>query len=166
MINQQAMTSRWHEVATKLRQRWPSLTADDIHAFSGNVDEMIAKIAHLTGEQPLVVRQVVEEALGIMASVRATTADVASRVTASAREGYETVRSEGQRTVQEHPAETTLAVFGAGMLAGLGVALLFRQPPRPTRVDRVRTFSSDLANRITNAIADLSPDELRNYLRH
>ena len=164
MIHQQTVSHHWHEVAAKLRERWSCLTPDDIHAFNGNVDELVEKIARLTGESREEVQQYLDQLSGNLVwmaeDLRDKAAKATSQAMAGARNGYNAARTQTARTVKQNPVETAAVAFGLGLLAGVGLALLSRPQPKPTKMARTKGYVDELANRIADAIANVRPETL------
>ena len=169
MIHQQTVSHHWHEIAGKLRDRWNCLTADDIHAFNGNVDELVEKIARLTGESREEVQQYLDQLGGnvvwIAEDLREKTAKAASQAMAGARQSYDAARAETVRTVKQNPVETAAVAFGLGLLAGVAVAILTRPRPQPSPVARTKGLADELASRIADAIANVRPETLAKHFK-
>lgn len=168
-MSSQTISHHWHEVVGKLRERWSSLTPDDLHAFDGDVDKLVSKIARLTGESREEVQEFIEGLGGnfawIAEELREKTARAASQAVSGVREGYASARTQANRTVQQYPLETVLVAFGVGLLSGLGIALLARERPQPSRMERTRRWANDLAHRSADALADVHPEKLARYVR-
>ena len=138
MINQQTILGNWNEIKGKLQSRWGSLTDDDLAVLNGNVDQLLGAIQRKTGE----ARESIENFLGqitsggaaavsgagesaragahqAMESIQASSHNAAAAV----REGYADVEA----MVRKRPAESLLACFGAGLVAGVIVSLLLQR---------------------------------------
>jgi len=137
MLNAQEVRGQWDQLRGKIKQKWGQLTDDDLQIIGGNVDELVGRIQQKTG----VAREQVERFIGDLAAGTSSTlerargaatdfaGDAASRVregyeqaSERMREGYERV---GER-VRENPAQSMLAVFGMGVVAGVVLALVLR----------------------------------------
>ena len=60
MINEQTLKGKWHQISGKLKQQWGKLSDDDVRSFDGNVEQLVGRIQHKTGE----ARDVIERFLG------------------------------------------------------------------------------------------------------
>ena len=135
MINQQTFQGNWDEVKDKLRGRWSSLTDDDL--FNGNVDQLVGVIQRKTGEPQEGIEQFFEQLSSDGAATFGRAGETArtgvqqaadavreksQQAAASVREGY----AEVERMVRERPAESLAVCFGAGVITGVVVILLWR----------------------------------------
>lgn len=137
MANQQTLQGNWNEIAGKLRSRWGQLSGDELEKFKGNTSQLVGMIQRKTGE----ARDQIEEYLDEIASEGAeaahstfeTASDYAARAVESAREsadmmaermreGYETA----EKAMQDRPVQSVALAFGAGLVAGILVAVLLR----------------------------------------
>lgn len=168
MSNAQTISHHWHEVAGKLRDKWSCLTADDIHAFNGNVEELVEKIARLTGETQEEVQRYIDHVSGNMAwmaeDLREKTTRAASQAMASARDGYQVARAEAGRAIRQYPAESLVFAFGLGLLSGLGLALLVHQRARPSAMTKTKGIARGLVHRFAGTLPDVRPEKLARYL--
>lgn len=148
MLNAQEVRGQWDQLRGKVKQKWGQLTDDDLKIVGGNIDELVGRIHQKTG----VAREEVEKFIGELASgasstierardaamgfageaagrVRDTYEQASSRmrdgyeqVSDRMREGYERVGTQ----VRENPAQSMLAVFGMGVIAGVVLGLMLR----------------------------------------
>jgi uncharacterized protein YjbJ (UPF0337 family) len=148
MLNAQEVRGQWDQLQGKIKQKWGQLTDDDLKIVGGNVDELVGRIHQKTG----VAREQIESFIGDLASgtsstlekARATASDFAGAAAGRMRDGYEQASSRmregyeqmsdrmregyqrvGER-VRENPAQSMLAVFGIGVIAGVVLALMVR----------------------------------------
>lgn len=172
MVNQQVLSGRWNEVKGKLKEKWGKLSDDDIRTFNGNVDQLVGRIQHKTGE----TREAIEEFLGevaddssrLAAGVRDKIEDTVSRAADTAREHYDNLRegyAEAERTVQERPGQSMAVAFGLGMLSGLGVALLLRNRTRESRLAEARSSTEHFGRQMLEALAGMIPESLAKKTR-
>ena len=137
MISQQTLQGNWNEIKGRMRSKWGALTDDDVAVFNGNVEELMGTIQRKTGEARESVEQFFEQLESNGASVisragetiRAgaqhavdSVQETSHRAAASAREGY----AEVEDLVRHRPIESIAVCFGAGVITGLVVSLLFR----------------------------------------
>jgi len=138
MINAQTLKGNWNEIKGQLRERWGQLSDDGLEAVSGNVDQLVGLIQKRTGESREKVEKYLTDitAEGASAVSRLSEGardavqhsmegmrDTASRVGDSVRSGYD----QAEYMVRQRPTESVLAVFAAGMVAGLACGLLCRR---------------------------------------
>jgi len=137
MANQQTLQGNWNEIKGKIRNKWGSLTDDDLKAFNGNVDQLVGTIQRKTGEARERIEQFVNELSSDGASaisragetVRAyahqaadSVQEASKQAATSVREGYADVES----MVRQRPAESLAVCFGVGVITGAVVGLLLR----------------------------------------
>jgi uncharacterized protein YjbJ (UPF0337 family) len=172
MINQQTLSGKWHEVRGKLKEKWGKLTDDDLRTFNGNVDQLIGRIQHKTGETREAVQEfldeLADESSGMLSGVRDTIEATASQAADSAREGYDALRqgyAEAEKVVQERPGQALAMAFGIGLLSGLGVALLLRDRHHVSRVAQSRTAAEHFGRQMLDALSGIIPDSLTKNVR-
>jgi uncharacterized protein YjbJ (UPF0337 family) len=175
MVNQQILQGNWNEVRGKLKEKWHKLADDDLRSFSGNVDQLVGQIQRKTGES----RQAIEEFLGQvaggassaaenirervqegMSGVRDRVQEGMSGMADTARQGYDALQqgyAEAERRVQERPGQSMAVAFGLGMLAGVGVALLFRERPSESAMARTRAAGEQLGRQLLDALNRVMP---------
>jgi uncharacterized protein YjbJ (UPF0337 family) len=137
MINQQILEGKWNEFKGRILQKWSQLTDSDLGQFRGNVDELIGTIQRKTGEG----REAVE---GFLHDLTAGAGTFAGQAAESVREGvrqaaecargsarqaaeqFAELRECTQCLVRDRPGLALAISFGAGMLAGLILALKHR----------------------------------------
>jgi uncharacterized protein YjbJ (UPF0337 family) len=172
MVSQQVLSGHWHEVAGKLREKWEQLSADDVHAFDGNIDKLISRIQHVTGESREQIQQFLdqlgENGYSVFADLRSKMADMTDQATDTAREGIESVRqgyAAAERAVQERPGQIIAMAFGLGVVAGLGAVLLLREKRQDTRVSQARTAAEQFGKQLLDAWAELKPDAIARHFK-
>ena len=50
MVNTQKLQGSWNTLRGKIKDKWSNLTDDDLQFASGNIDQLVGKIQHKTGE--------------------------------------------------------------------------------------------------------------------
>jgi uncharacterized protein YjbJ (UPF0337 family) len=173
MVNQQVLAGHWNEVRGKLKEKWGKLTDDDLRTFNGNVDQLVGRIQQRTGETREAVErflgEVADEGSNYISSARDRLQDVAGQVRDRIQEGagqvademrqrYGDLREgyrEAERIVQERPGQAMALAFGAGVLAGLGVALLLRDR------DRGRAATEQIGRNVLDALTSMLPESLK-----
>lgn len=119
---------RWDQIRSAIRERWPQLTRSDLKLIDGDSQKLIALVHQRTraslGEIEDSVDEIAAQSHGLMSrvvrSVSQATSDVTDGVNRSARQVFNSV---GQ-TVREDPARSIGAVFGAGLILGIGLYCL------------------------------------------
>ncbi len=163
MVNQQTLAGNWNELRGKLQQKWGKLTDDDLRAFNGNVDQLVGRIQQKTGESRQAIEsfldQLSAEGSGIAATVRDTIHQGAAQISEAANQGYRSMQrsyDEAERIVQDRPGESLAMAFGLGMMTGLGLMLLFREPLREATRDD--STSARVARQIRDSLAAVMPE--------
>jgi uncharacterized protein YjbJ (UPF0337 family) len=132
MINQQELTGHWNEIRGKLKEKWANLSDDDLRNFNGTIDQLIGQIQQCTGETRETIErflaQLSAEGSQFLDQARVRIEQTAREVNDQVRQGVESARqgyAEAERAVQNRPGQAIAVAFGAGLLAGVGVALFF-----------------------------------------
>lgn len=155
MVNEQVFKGNWTEIRGRVKEKWGTLTDDDLVMAEGDIDQLIGIIQRRTGES----REKVEHDLDQLtseygsqmdrvrqqASAAATSAGDAARQYADqaselARRQYEQLQqqyghvasdlqakyADAEAAIRRNPIESICAAFGTGLVAGVVVGLLFR----------------------------------------
>lgn len=148
MLNAQEIRGQWDKLRGKIKQKWGQLTDDDLQIVGGNVDELVGRIHEKTG----MAREQIEHFISELASGTSQTVEHArdaamgyagqaadrmrdsyEQVSDRMRDGYQEMSGrmrDGYQRVGEHvrekPAQSMLAVFGAGVVAGVVLAMMVR----------------------------------------
>ncbi len=136
MVNEQVLSGKWNEIAGKIREKWGQLTDDDLQAFHGNAQQLIGLIQRKTGEARGEVEKYLESVIPSSATFQrvaeqvqdyAKTAynsarDGVDRASGYARDGYD----QAEQIVKSRPVTSVATAFGAGIVAGVVVALMMR----------------------------------------
>ena len=143
MVNTQVLQGQWNQVRGQLKKKWGQLTDDDLRLSNGNIDQVIGRIQHKTGE----AREAVEGFLDELTSHGALVISHAAEVPASSlarlptvlargmqrspsrrREGYNRISGEFERgyevsrdMIRDNPARAVATAFGVGVLTGVVV---------------------------------------------
>jgi uncharacterized protein YjbJ (UPF0337 family) len=167
MVNQQILAGKWNEVRGKLKEKWGKLTDDDVRAFNGNVDQLVGRIQHKTGESREAIEdflgRVADEGSNIATELRDQIEAGASEVADRARQGYDALRegyAEAGRVVQQRPGQSLAVAFGLGLITGLGAALLLRERRSDTVITRGRAATEQFGKQMLDALSGMLPDAL------
>ena len=148
MVNTQVLQGQWNQVRGQLKKKWGQLTDDDLRFANGNLDQLIGRIQHKTGEAREAVEGFLDEVTAQGASAISHAAETAgqfarqaataasdglNRVGEQAREGYNRISGEFERGyevsrdfVRHNPARSVGTAFGVGVLLGVVVGLALR----------------------------------------
>jgi uncharacterized protein YjbJ (UPF0337 family) len=136
MVNQQVLAGNWNEIKGKIRTRWGQLTDDDLTQFHGEVDSLVGTIQRKTGEGREAIVRYLNELSGSAAStfgqaaenVRQYAQRTADGVQNTAKQAADQVRAgyaEAERFVRDRPRESLAICFGAGLVAGVLISMMF-----------------------------------------
>lgn len=129
-INVQDLQGSWNQLKGEVKKKWGQLTDDDLKWSGGNIDQLVGRIQHKTGE----TRDVIEKYLGQLTSQGGSVVSNAVEsvgnyaqgishrlrdrygdVSEQAQEGYNTARD----YVGRNPVQWVAIAFGVGILTGV-----------------------------------------------
>jgi len=126
MINEEVLKGSWRQVSGKLKQHWGKLSDDDVRSFDGNVEQLVGRLQHKTGEAREVIERFLGQATDQVSTINAGLRDAAqvagAKVTNAVDGTYDALRygyEEAQAFVQERPAPSIAVAFGLGVASGL-----------------------------------------------
>jgi uncharacterized protein YjbJ (UPF0337 family) len=137
MVNTQVLQGQWNQVRGQLKKKWGQLTEDDLKFTGGNIDQLVGRIQHKTGE----AREAIESFLDEMTSQGASAVSQAAEsvknyagvATEQMRDGYNRISDQlgrryeaSQDLIRENPARTVATAFGVGVVLGVVVGLALR----------------------------------------
>ena len=148
MVNTQVLQGQWNQVRGQLKKKWAQLSEDDLKLTNGNIDQLVGKIQHKTGEAREAIEQYLDELTSQGASAVSHVAETAGQYgrqaaeTASqygryaadqARDGYNRISEQfgkqydaSQTMIRDNPARSVATAFGVGILLGVVVGLALR----------------------------------------
>jgi uncharacterized protein YjbJ (UPF0337 family) len=137
MVNTQVLPGQWNQVRGQLKNKWGQLTDDDLKLTSGNLDQLVGKIQHKTGEGREAIEQFLDELTSQGASAISQVAESAGQYGRYAadqvRDGYNRVSDQlgrqyetSQELIRDNPASSVATAFGVGILLGVVVGLALR----------------------------------------
>lgn len=136
-MNQQTLQGNWNEISGKLRSKWGQLANDDLEKYKGDTSQLVGMIQRKTGEAREKIQEYLEGissegAHGIGRTMEAV-GTYATQAMDSAREGAETVAEKvregyesAEKTLQDRPVQSAAIAFGAGIVAGILLAVVMR----------------------------------------
>jgi len=137
MVNTQVLEGRWNQVRGQLKKNWAQLTEDDLKFTNGNIDQLVGRIQHRTGEAREAIESFLDEVTSQGSSAVAQAAEsvrqYADRATDQVRDGYNVISERlgrqyeaSQDMMRENPARSIATAFGVGVLLGVVVGLAVR----------------------------------------
>ena len=137
MVNTQVLQGQWNQVRGQLKKKWGQLTEDDLKFTNGNIDQLIGRIQHKTGEAREAVESFLDELTSQGASAISSAADSAGQYARYAadqmREGYNRISDQfghrydaSRELIRDNPARSVATAFGVGVLLGVVVGLALR----------------------------------------
>ena len=137
MVNTQVLQGQWNQVRGQLKKKWGQLTEDDLKFANGNIDQLVGRIQHKTGEAREAIESFIDELTSQGASALSQAAESARNYAGYAseqvRDGYNRVSDqlgrryeESQDLIRENPGRTVAAAFGVGVVLGVVVGLALR----------------------------------------
>jgi len=128
-INVQGLQGQWNELKGDLKKRWGQLTDDDLKWGEGNIDQIVGRIQHRTGETRDQIEKYLDQLTSrggsmvssAVESVGSYARDVSHRLrdhygelSDQAQEGYQSARE----MVVRNPLPWIAGAFGVGVLIG------------------------------------------------
>jgi uncharacterized protein YjbJ (UPF0337 family) len=137
MANTTALQGKCDQVRKMLKQRWNELTDEDLRFASGNVDQLIARIHHRTGEARDAIEQflasVTDSGASAMSGAVKNVGQYAREASDQFRDGYGRFTDEvgrqfdrSQELIREKPAHSIATAFAVGILFGAVIGLVLR----------------------------------------
>jgi uncharacterized protein YjbJ (UPF0337 family) len=137
MVNTQVLQGQWNSLRGQVKKKWGQLTDDDLKFTSGNVDQLVGRIQHKTGEAREAIENFLDEltSQGASAIAQATESvrSYAGYATDRVRDGYSRVADQfdqgvdmSREMVRDNPARAVATAFGVGVLLGVVVGLALR----------------------------------------
>jgi uncharacterized protein YjbJ (UPF0337 family) len=137
MVNTQVLQGQWNQVRGQLKKKWGQLTEDDLKFTNGNIDQLVGRIQHKTGEAREAIESFLDEMTAQGASAVSQAAEsvknYAGVASEQVREGYNRISDQlgrryeaSQDLIRENPARTVATAFGVGVVLGVVVGLALR----------------------------------------
>jgi uncharacterized protein YjbJ (UPF0337 family) len=137
MVNTQVLQGQWNQVRGQVKKKWGQLTEDDLKFANGNLDQLVGRIQHKTGEAREAIENFLDELTSQGASAVSQAAESVKNYAGYAsdqmRDGYNRISDQlgrryeaSQDLIRENPARTVATAFGVGVLLGVVVGLALR----------------------------------------
>ena len=138
MVNQAVLSENWNDIRATLKSTWRQLTDHDLTGFKGTADQLVNMIQKRTGQARNTIENQLEEMIAQGRSVKNRVGEVFQDAAAQAgdlwHDGYDNASDRlagGYRDAtafaKENPGAAVAILFGSGLLAGLGIAMLMRR---------------------------------------
>ncbi len=136
-MNTRTLQGRWQEIKGKVREKWSSLSDDELGRVQGNYEQLVGLIERKTGS----ARSQIERYLsGVLDDGSTMVQQMAETAQAYAGQAADAVRSaahsaadaawsgvqETNRMVKRHPLESLAVCFSVGLIAGALIGLTIR----------------------------------------
>jgi uncharacterized protein YjbJ (UPF0337 family) len=164
MVNQEMLVGKWNEVSGKIKEKWGNLADDDLTSFSGNIDQLVGKIQRKTGESRAAIEQFLGEVsgdtVGALGNLRDRAQQGMEAASSTVRQGMDSMRqgiSDAEQCIADRPAQSMAVAFGLGVVAGVGLALLFRERPSESTMVRGRHAAEQFGRQMMDAISGMMP---------
>ena len=117
MATRQQLEGKWNEVKGKLKEKWGTLTDDDLVRGEGNVEQLVGVIQRKTGKAKEEVEKFIDEIVGdsegMYDRVATTAREYTDQATQALREGYDRTASQmsegyrqAEQTIKRNPVES------------------------------------------------------------
>lgn len=134
MVNEQVLSGKWNEISGKIREKWGQLTDDDMQTFHGNASQLVGLIQRKTGEARGEVEKFLESVVpSSFQRVADQVREYAGTAYDSAKEGMDRMAGyakdgfgQAEQMVKSRPGTSVATAFGAGIVAGVIVAMMMR----------------------------------------
>jgi uncharacterized protein YjbJ (UPF0337 family) len=137
MVNTQVLQGQWNSLRGEVKKKWGQLTDDDLKFTSGNVDQLVGRIQHKTGEARDAIEHFLDELTSQGASVVSQAAESARNYAGYAadrmRDGYNRVADRvdqgydvSREMIRDYPGRAVATAFGVGIVMGVVVGLALR----------------------------------------
>ncbi len=138
MVSQSVMEANWNDIKANLKSKWQQLSDRDLQSFKGSADQLVHMIQRRTGQAKNVIENQLEEMIAqgrdIQNQVGHFFSGAASQAGEVYNEGYDVAAQrlaegykQASKYAKENPGAAVAILFGSGLLAGLGAAMLMRR---------------------------------------
>ncbi len=138
MVSQSVLEANWNDIKANLKSKWQQLSDRDLQSFKGSADQLVHMIQRRTGQAKNVIENQLEEMIAqgrdIQNQVGQFFSGAASQAGEVYNEGYDVAAQklaegyqQASKYAKENPGAAVAILFGSGLLAGLGAAMLMRR---------------------------------------
>ncbi len=137
MVNAQQLQGSWNRLRGQVKEKWATLSDDDLQINGANVDQIVGKIQQKTGETREAIEEFLNNLTAKSASVLSQAAEAGGEFAQNAgreiRDKYQDVAANVTEryeqlgeVVQHNPTRSVAAAFGIGLGVGILVGLALR----------------------------------------
>jgi len=138
MVSQTVLAENWNEIKATLKSQWKQLSDHDLQGFKGSAEQLVQLIERRTGQARNAIENQLEEMITQGRSIQKQAGQyfsgAASQASEAYGEGYDLAAlkladgyKQASRYAKDNPGAAVAILFGSGLLAGLGVAMLARR---------------------------------------
>ena len=138
MVSQIVLEENWNEIKANLKSKWRQLSDHDLQGFKGSADQLVQMIQRRTRQARNAIENQLEEMITQGRSIQKQVGQYCSGAASQAGEAYgesyhlaaQTLADgykQASKYAKENPGAAVAILFGSGLLAGLGVAMLMRR---------------------------------------
>lgn len=137
MLTREELQGHWNQVKGQIQERWGEITNDELREVEGNTDQLVGLIQQKTGatrrEIEGFLEETVQNAGGKLHEASEAARQYAHRAGEAWNQQYAHVNrqmeasyEEAEEMVRTRPLESVGVAFGAGLIAGAVLSLVFR----------------------------------------
>lgn len=171
MATQTTLQGNWNQIKAKLREKWNQLADEDLGSAQGNVEQLVGRIHQKTGESRQMVERYLEQILqngeSMLGKAQEGIQYTADKIRDAAGQVGEKVRdtyAAAEDVVHQRPGQSVLVTFTVGLVAGLGLAMLFRERRPESAWARGKDTVDHYGRQVLHALASL-PESVASRLR-
>ena len=138
MVSQIVLEENWNEIKANLKSKWRQLSDHDLQGFKGSADQLVQMIQRRTRQARNAIENQLEEMITQGRSIQKQVGQYFSGAASQAGEAYgesydlaaQTLADgykQASKYAKENPGAAVAILFGSGLLAGLGLAMLMRR---------------------------------------
>jgi uncharacterized protein YjbJ (UPF0337 family) len=136
-VNAKTLEGNWTKIKGKLRERWGHLSGDELESIHGNIEQLIGTIQQKTGEARASIENYLEELTADGATFANKAAETVKQAASNAQETVQDAAKQAsdamrtqykntEKTIKQRPMESVAVCFGAGLISGVVLGLMFR----------------------------------------
>ena len=137
MLTREELQGQWNQVKGQIRERWAEITDDDLQKVRGNTDQLVGLIQEKTGtarkEVEKFLQSSVDQGSSMINQASESARQYAHKASENLQEQYHHVSDQvrasyedAEDMVRSRPVESIGVAFGAGLIAGAILSLVFR----------------------------------------